>query len=239
MMIHNPAGRLHAILRTAKDDKAIRTTNTEKALLKILNTPDENKSLLIKRLGIFLGLPSEIESQITKIPDLTHDLYLKWMPAFYVAFSNISFNQQFTAIIDKIGEDTIYGIEICAEELRRKFPEKNLRNEDLDKLKGEIGSLIDKIANSEINSFLKKFLIEKLDAAYLAIQEYFLTGAKSIERSVEMFLGGCRLNGAELEKHKEDPLFQECFEKISKIVLMLNLAEYAYKIPTEIVKFLS
>lgn len=241
MKNNNPAARLYNILREAKDNTEIHSRALNSSLKWILKVDKDDDSLLMKRLGLFMGLPVEIANELKKYDDISHEVYLEWVPQFLTAFKNLQFNQAFSRVIGVIDEKTIYGVRICADQLSRKAPEIELDPKDIEALLKQTDNLFNDILKADLDHEIKTFMLDKLDNIHNALLDYFLTGSKDLTNSMELVAGALIFHpkAKEIFNSKEkDKRVKAFWELMSRIAIILAFADGTEKIGTIMGKLL-
>ena len=82
---NNPAGRLLNIINAGKRLPGDKQSAENWAQL--LTVPIEDKSLLLRRVGYVMALPSQIRDQFEELHNLDKKIYLKWLPSVEASFS--------------------------------------------------------------------------------------------------------------------------------------------------------
>jgi hypothetical protein len=179
--LNNPAARLHELLHKAKQggDKYRGKPSTESWSM-LLNVPNDNQALMLKRLGGIMELPSVIKGRIENLADVEHDLYLRWLPKVEEAFRANHLAGGFHAFIDKVDDTTLLGIEHCAAILSRRDPDPEIKSEELESLRQQVEDLIKETTEAEIEPDLRKFVLKHLFAIRNAIDEYQIFGSKPL-----------------------------------------------------------
>ena len=117
--LNNPAARLHAFLQKAKQNTEYAGTLSTEVWPKLLNVPKEDQALMFKRFGGVMELPLLIKERIENLPNINHELQLRWMSKVNQAFQANNFSAAFASFIGKIDDSTLLGIEHCADILSR------------------------------------------------------------------------------------------------------------------------
>jgi hypothetical protein len=178
--LNNPAARLHALLQKAKQNTEFAGTLSTEVWPKLLNVPKENQPLMFKRFGGVMELPLLIKERIENLPDINHELQLRWMSKINQAFQANNFSAAFASFIGKIDDSTLLGIEHCADILSRRDPDPEIKPDELESLRQQVDDLINETKNSEIEADLKKFIFKHLFTIRNAIEEYQVFGSKPL-----------------------------------------------------------
>jgi hypothetical protein len=179
--LNNPAARLHALLHKAKQGgEQYRGKPSTESWSILLNVPNNNQALMLKRLGGVMELPSVIKGRIENLADVDHDLYMRWLPKIEEAFRANHLAGGFHMFIDKIDDTTLLGIEHCAAILSSRDSDPEIKSEELEALRQQVDNLLGETRDAEIDSDIKKFILKHLFAIRNAIDEYEVFGSKSL-----------------------------------------------------------
>ena len=206
---NNTAGRLLSILNEVKSQKP--STNAEVSWGEILDVPKGNRPLLLRRLGLVLDLPFQIEKQIKSISEIDDRPYLKWRGSVIQTFRQINLAGPIKAFQDQLKAEALYGLEICAEVLSRHFPDPIPDPNELESIDQEITNLMDYITESSLPPDIKSFLFERLDELHVAIIDYRFGGVTPIVRTVESTYGSIITSREVYEKARQDSEVHERF----------------------------
>jgi hypothetical protein len=174
--LNNPAARLLALLRKARS-RIDSKNDSATVWARLLKVPKEDGALLLKRLGGVMELPALIQERVQSYDDVTHSLYLKWVPKVEMAFRATRLNGTFGNFNQHIDDATIYGLEHCADLISKRDAEPEITSDDLNCFRQQIESLIEEVKQAEIETNLRKFILKHLFAIRNAIEEYELFGA--------------------------------------------------------------
>ena len=175
----NTAARFHDLLYKAKKINLSGTVSME-VWPKLLNVPKENQALMFKRFGGVMELPLLMKEKIENLPNINHELHLRWMPKVVLAFQSNNFSAAFGSFIDKIDASTLLGIEHCADILSRHDPDPEITPAELESLRQQVDTLLAELIDSQIDSDLRRFIFEHLCAIRSAIDEYQIFGSKPL-----------------------------------------------------------
>ncbi len=225
---NNPAGRLHSLLLEGKKQ----STNVQASVVwaKLLNVPEDDKSLLLRRVGHVLTLPSNIKEAMSHIEDLNHEVYLKWLPRVETSFSVLNFQIQWKQFIDRFDAEIMYGIEICADRLSREQPEKTADSEKLDKLLDKVNELLEELESSEMDNNLWFYIYDNLQRVKEAIEEYSICGIKPLEAAFERAVGNTVLTPNIYKECQNTDIGKSFWEFMSRLAIVITIAQGAIQI---------
>lgn len=187
----NPAARLLAILQHCKS--LPRNASCRQAWREILNTGQDD-ALLMSRLGKVMELPQITIKTLQEFFPNREATWTHWNSQVSSAFVNQTLSGTWESFINHIDQHTITYLQMSAELLQSKNTTRVLEQTQLDKLREELGHLLDDIFASEIDFDVKKYLIKSIREILINIDEYKLTGALTLLHTVESMVGHAHLN---------------------------------------------
>jgi hypothetical protein len=104
---NNPAGRLLEIVDRGKSYNG--GLPVIDVWSNILSTPASDYSLLIRRIGHVMALPSQIKSAMEGLEEYNPNIYLKWLPNVENAFKAVHFQMQWNQFISNFDGTGILG----------------------------------------------------------------------------------------------------------------------------------
>jgi hypothetical protein len=214
---NNPAGRLLKIVRDLKH--APPNTSANDAWASALGIDVSDTGSLLKGIGATLQLGQDTIEAIKRL-DVEHDLFIGHINQILMAFQKMNLGSRIHDTIVNVKQEDIVGLTFCDEQLRRKFPEKTLSVNDLKKIHEDIMSLFEEVSKSEIDEYLRQYLLDKLDLLRRAVEMYNVTGIKPIETAIHTVLGSTAVDSKLKDKLKDSSLSK----KVIKFVLGLYVA---------------
>ena len=219
-LLNNPAARLYAILRKAKN---LPNQNALKAWSEILSVAESNQAELIRRLGLLIALPSQIRAQIELIPEIDTDLYLKWIPEIDAGFSKFNLSASLTEFTNPISESSLNDLRYCSDVLSRKCPENTLDLSELESLKNDLLELIDRFLASSIEDHLKRLILEKLYSIHVAIQDYTLSGIMPLTNAVRNVVGTAITDQETIKGFNKTKLGADFWKMIHRVAMIVSI----------------
>ena len=228
---NNPAGRLHSLLIQGKAQTP--NVHASEVWAELLNVPEDDKSLLLRRVGQVMTLPSSVKEAMSHIDDLNHDIYLKWLPRVETSFSVLNFQIQWKQFIDRFDAEIMYGIEICADRLARERPEKTVDENQLELLLEKVNELLEELESTEMDNKLWFYLYDNLVRVKEGIEEYKVCGIKPLEASFERAVGNTVLTPNIYKECQNTDIGKSFWEFMSKLAIVITIAQGAIQIGNE------
>lgn len=220
---NNPAGRLLEIVNSGKSHNGNRPVID--IWSEILTTPASDYSLLIRRIGHVMDLPSQIKSAMEGLEEYNPNIYLKWLPNVENAFRAVHFQMQWSQFISNFDGTVIYGLEISSDLLSRKRPELVADQGTLKSILADIEDLISKIAQVDAPPLLKDIILENLIKLKQTIEEYFIRGIVPIQREFTSFFATAVLqNNMDWKSPADDPFWEKFWVTLSRIAIITSIA---------------
>lgn len=225
---NNPAGRLHSLLLEGQAQN--KTAKAEDVWANILDVPENDKNLLLRRVGHVLTLPSQVKEAMSHIDNINHDLYLKWLPRAETSFSILNFQIQWKQFIDRFDPEIMHGIEICADRLARERPEKIADAEQLEKLLCKVNELLEELESTELDTKLWFYIYDNLMRVKEAIEEYGICGIKPLEAAFERAVGNSVLNPNIYKECQNTHTGTSFWEIMGRLAIVITIAQGAIQI---------
>ncbi len=234
--LNNPAGRLLKIIKTGRSKPG--DSPAVKVWPEILSVPPENKSVLLRRIGLILALPSEIAEKIHSIEEIDSIVYLKWLPKVEQAFSTLNFQIQWKQFMSHFDPSVEYGLEICSEVLSRKRPENTATKKSIENITKDIEELINFVGNESLDSGTKIFIISSLQSLLKSIGEIPISGTLSLEKEFNAIIGSVVIHNNYSLDSKKSESAKKFWKIITGISLILSISANATLIGEKLVHLL-
>lgn len=219
---NNPAGRFDRLISKAAQLRV--NTPSLRAWANVLEVPEDAvSSELILKIGYALALPNAIETAVRGVPDINHDLFLKWMPRAVASFQNFNLQADWNNFIGHYTPEVRYGIEMCADMLSSRASEKELNEELLGQIAGDVDSLLDELLRSTLSDEIRNFLVRHLSSIRAGIAEYWLRGAGPLQTEVYALIGETRLHPERYSEVRKENLGGKFWELMGKMAVALEV----------------
>jgi len=189
-------------------------------------------------LGQVLSLPVQVKQEIERQQDIDYDIYLKWMPSVQEAFNTLNLSGNIASFHNPISEVTLHGLEFCADLLSRQAPEKELPRDQLSQLDQKVTELIDEILAAEIDPYLKRYMLDKLNLVLQAIQEYKISGIVPLVKAFEATVGSVVVDRDIYEKTKKTKTGSKFWSVMAHVAIVVNIVVGAIQIGDKVVNLL-
>jgi hypothetical protein len=130
-------------------------------------------------------------------------LYLKNFDKIEEAVFPRELHREFDVSIKLINEAVLHSLQFSCELLSSFYDEGEVSKEELSEILSTVNSLFDQTINSELNSDVKTFILESLEAIRRSVAHYKIYGAKGLRSAFQLTLGGIVANKEELASTKE------------------------------------
>ena len=222
--INNPAGRLYNILLKSQNPSN-HGIPAKQAWSQLLDVPDENQSLLLRRLAKVMELPSTIKELIEKESNIEHQTYLVWFPQINEAFSSLKLDAPFSKFSQYSHDTNLLGLRFCSDLLSRSKPEKIVEKEELEKLTEDVNMLINEIITSKVDAEVKQFALKHLRIILHAIQEYRIVGIEALRDISQISYGAIFTQHDIARKSINTDEGNKFWEMINRVGLLVGVAE--------------
>jgi hypothetical protein len=234
----NPANRLHAILVRAKQ-KELQSKPMLQSWRNVLQLPDDIDDLLVmNKIGKVFTLPFVITTYISRFADLDAELYLGWRNDLGAAFRHVHFNTNFSEFGSRLSDSLLISIRFCDHELEKRMPEKAVSREELNTVRESAWSLYEEVLASDLPPHLFSYLLDHLYLIIEAIDDFDITGAAGVERSLNSVIGSVATDMGTAREANESPFGERFWGVMAKAGVALKLAKTALELADGVRKFL-
>lgn len=230
--MNNPAARLHHILDECRTNESIRNELMETGWREVLYAPEycDEFDVMLK-VSKVMCLPSLISDEIEQIKGLDSDIYLGWVGDLKKAYKRISFGNAFSDFSSALSDSLMSSLRICAIELENSSKrDQTLSANDLDEIRDELCTLLDKITAADLDPELSDYLLDHLDKLIESIEDYLITGIVGIERVLHQIIGSSRANPKTAKDVRESELGKKFISLCGKAYTLLNLVDSGKKL---------
>ena len=234
----NPAQRLHTILTRSKR-KELAANKMLVGWRNVLNQPDDIDDLiLMSKIGKVFTLPSIVTTHIARFPDLAPNRYLAWRSDLTAAFRAITFNVTFGQFSNRLSDSMLVNIDFCADALDRRMPEKDISQQELDGIRQSAWSLYEEILKSDLPPNVSRYLLDQLYLIIEAIDDYEITGAAGLERSLNAVIGSVITETPTAKQANHTPFADRFWDIMTKTGVALKVAKTAAELAEGVRKLL-
>lgn len=237
---NNPAARLHRILTALRaQSDGTRLIDAWRAILGIKAPNNDHNLTFFRRYGRLLALPERVRAALLGVPDISNELYLRWIPKIETAFINTSLGGNVASFWGLFERSSLEFLEFCADILSRDRPERTLTTEDLAKILRDVEELRQDVNAPDINQSLRAYVLEGLDEIESAIADYDIDGIASIEHCTERAVGRLLLTQDQIARSSENSVLRRFKRVVYSLVVMMSAANGAIQLPHNIHEFLA
>jgi hypothetical protein len=232
---NNPAGRLLKIVNDLKHIPP--STSADEAWASVLGIEVSDTGSLLKGIGATLQLGQDTIDAIKK-QNVNHELYIGHVNQILKAFQKMPLGARIYDTMNNVKSEDIVGLRFCDEQLSRKVPEKTLNENDLKKIHENIISLIDEVVKGDIDEYLRKYLLDKLDLLRQAVAMYNISGIKPIEIAIHNVIGSTAVDSKLKDKFKDSTLSQKVIRFVFGLLVTIQCINDIAQLPESIDKIL-
>ena len=236
----NPAQRLHALLKRAKR-KELANNKMLIGWRNVLALPAAevmDDLMVMSKVGKVFTLPSIITTCIKRFPDLPAELFLGWRDDLFTAFRAVNFNATFGNFSNHLSDSLLNNIAFCAHELEKRTPEKDISKEQLDEIRQSAWSLYEEILKSDLPPNLCGYLLDYLYRIIEAIDDYEITGAAGLERSLNEVIGSIVTDTETAKQTNESSFGKQFWWVVTRVAVLLKIGKTALEIEEGVRKLL-
>jgi len=236
---NNTAGRLLEIFDAAVEYRQPNhpTFMAWQTALKLEVTPtsgltDEIYVKLLKRMLPLQVALTEIEEDIKEQRPNEEHLCLRYFPALWSTVIPRNLEAPWSQVGANFGTAQLYSLELCANSLPE---DSEIKQEELAEIFKAVDELFTQVRKSQINSHLKKWLLELLGKIKHSIDQYWVLGPKAFKAALITMVGEIALHRRTAETIKDEDkglfdsiggVFVKLVDLASKVNGAAHLLEY-------------
>ena len=190
-VVDNPASRLLQILEAGRKHPG--NANCRAVWLDVLKAGKDNAELNAK-IGKVMQLPLEIIDLLKEHYGAQGDTWSHWSTQVATAFMSQNLNSNWASFSGHIDDHTIMYLRMAVGLLDAKISVRRMSDENLKKLYASFTALLAEILHSDLDSSLKKFLVDHLRRIVSAIEDYSISGGSALLDSLEVVVGHAYLD---------------------------------------------
>lgn len=221
MLIDNPATRLLAILKAAKQMDP--NASCKDSWNKLLDSGDDI-ALLMSRLGRVMELPRQVnQAMVDSFPD-KDGLRIHWQGQVNAAFMTNNLGATFNTFLQHIDPHTITYLEFTSELLQKVSDVGNLSNADVDKYRELLNTILVEVLASDLDGHLKTYVVRSIRKIINSLDEYKLTGVTPILDSIDALVGHALPDKEYRNFLSDHALGQRLFECVSTMANVITVS---------------
>ncbi|WP_063065715.1 hypothetical protein [Nocardia violaceofusca] len=187
-----------------------------------------NDTEFIQSFGYFVALPAKIEPLVTAAADKDHDdlqWLLSWKPKVDGVIGRMwSLTSTTQGVTQFYGDPEISVLRACSGLLSRAGVEPRVDNDKLVELNESITTLYsDLLADTEVPSPLKEFILEQLSRIQSAIRLCVVRGPKALEEAVETSIGAVAIKGPQMVVNNPTPKTRGFMDRFRAVLAAVTL----------------
>jgi hypothetical protein len=171
-------------------------------------------------------------------PDLAPNRYLAWRSDLTAAFRAITFNVTFGQFSNRLSDSMLVNIDFCADALDRRMPEKDISQEELDGIRQSAWSLYEEILKSDLPPNVSRYLLDQLYLIIEAIDDYEITGAAGLERSLNAVIGSVATDRETAKQADTSSVGKQFWGVMTKVALLLKIGKAVFELEEGVRKLL-
>ena len=194
--LNNPAGRLHAILKFAKEQAG--GVNALEVWHRVLKVKQGDSIEFLKRYGQMQSLVGDTFNDLLETGAMGPNHYpMKWATQFQRAFTEIRLkDSQWSVVRGFINADVLDGIENASYLLAQKKLEASVQDDELNDIKTRVDSLLTEVKDGAVEPHLREVITRNLENIQNAIELRWLQGANPIA-------GAAAIASVQVDRHIE------------------------------------
>jgi len=230
--LNNPASRFYSLLKAGQSEGMDEPSS--KIWAKLLHVPEHDTPLLLRRIGYVISLPSQIKLEVESIPNVNHDIYLRWLPRVNASIGMLNFQAAWKNFITRFDSEILYGIEICSEMLSRSRPEKVISKSTMESLVDKLAQLQEEFQEENLPPDIAEFIFERLQEVRSAIEEYPLRGSEPLETVIHQCIGKIVIVPTIYQESKNTSFGKKFWEFMGYLAMAVTITAGSIQIGKEV-----
>ena len=218
----NPAGRLHALLKSAlrfQQQKTYREVWSDVFEIAAEDTPS-----LLSLYGKLIDLIGDARESVDQLENVEKAIYLEPFDEIDRAFSYFNFDSSWQPTRDHLTDATMRSLAFAADTLARAQWTSEVEQEELHSLLEAVTSLLLEVQESDLSEEVQAFLIASLHDIQRAIIEYKIRGVDGLEEALGRSIGSAmRHRDAIRAQHKMKPV-RKWFKVLGQLDSVVSVA---------------
>lgn len=236
MPINNPAGRLLEFVKEAQ--KIPGDWGSRQGWARLLGVQPNDTASLLRHICPVIELPSLIKEKMTRLENISHDIYLEWVPRIESHLNQVELSSPWHKFLSGFDQTFKTKLEICDDLLSHNSPEPSLDKQQVQEIQSDVEDLIKDIEASSLDEDLKKYILYYLRKIDDGILEYRIKGIESLKKAFEETYGPLRID-PEAERIKKHPEFLKRFgEILEKINKYISMADPGFRLLVRVIPLL-
>lgn len=182
-IIDNPAKRLLELLIGFKTLQG--QTTVRSAIQEVMGIKGASDPLIADGLLELTQLAVRTERIIRALDNVNAALLLAPFERIYRFIFRMDFDTQIQNIWASIDDFVLHGLRHCVDAIDRNATLVDMSEEDLNVLSAEVNEIIDFVVQSDMDSDLKKVILQRLSEIQRAILSYRVGGSEGLRKAAE------------------------------------------------------
>ncbi|MBD8059519.1 hypothetical protein IC607_11135 [Cellulomonas sp. JH27-2] len=181
-MMDTSAGRLHEIL---VDLRKWANAPLRQAWVRVLDVDDEDRAGLFSAISMVVELPATVQAQVLLLPDVNHDLLLRWVPAVDSAFGLAHTLEGSTGqLTGQYDDTTLYALESTTDALSRHGNALHMEPDLVTDADAKVAELLTALENLEGSEETKAMLVRHALRLQAALRMYRVSGPDGVKEAL-------------------------------------------------------
>jgi hypothetical protein len=219
----NPAERLLIILQKAHSQKG----TIKEVWSTVFGIHHSNVKELLWNLSNLIALSNEVLICLRNNPETNNELYKLPFKNVEQLLSLTNFDVSWEGAKGLLNEKVMFGLQHCSYALSKLSAEKRIDEKQLEDLRNDVETLINKILKGNISNELKEIFVENLENIRRAILAYKINGSEGLRRAFESSLGSIIHNRELVKKEENKEISSVFFDIIDKLNKLFSFAKSA------------
>jgi hypothetical protein len=221
----NPAGRLHAILSTARGTKKERPTH--EAWSAAIGVPLSDTARFFEGMAAVLTLPGEVVSALRRagMSGQELELFTTWKAPVDAVLSALNLHQAWNDAKAQLTDVAMHSLQHCDNYLSNHWQEPQLSADDLADIQVRVDTLFEEVASADIDADLKRFSLDHLGKIAAAVRKFRIDGTRPIQQAVQSAVGELAVRKDLLGRMWESITGKKVVSALNGFLLLLRIAD--------------
>jgi len=173
------AGRLHQILVNLRVTSA---SPLVEAWSNVLGVDVKDRAAILRGISLVVAMPDAIEETVRSLPDVNHDLLLRWRPKVSHAMGIAHhLEQQATQLTAQYDDATLLSLEHAADTIARVRPTLHLEPDRAVTADDKISELLDALESLDATDEVRQMLVRHALRLQGALRLYRVSGPEAVK----------------------------------------------------------
>jgi hypothetical protein len=229
----NPATRLVAVVEILESSNG--GLAAKEILANALGVASSDNIKFPLKMSQLAYLIDSVERQTRSVlPEEDLGLFLPWVAPLRTLVAQRNLDANWGSMANFANKDVLSPLRFTARELSKFVREQTLTDEQRESIRGEVADFLSEVQGSDLEEPLRSYVVDHLEAALTALQDYALLGVKPLRDVVEHALGSAALDSEVRQRGGTSKWVKRTWEILGRIATVLAMGDDALRLGTTV-----